>query len=191
VVKPSRGAGCEGVSLARGASQLRRAVALARRVSAASPPLLQRYVPGIPASVSLLADGRRAVPLAVNAQRLRASQRFTYCGGVTPLTHPLAGRAAEAACRTCRAVPGLRGYVGVDVVLTDAGPVVIEINPRLTTAYLGVRRALAGNLAALALQACDGSLPAPPRLKRRARFTVSGRVVTTSLRPPRAASGHA
>ena len=54
---------------------------------------------------------------------------------------------------------GLRGYVGVDLVLTDADAVVIEVNPRLTTAYLGVRAALDENIAALALEACAGRLP--------------------------------
>lgn len=183
VVKPARGAGCQGVSLARSASELPRALARARHVDADGALLLQRYVPGIAASVSLLTDGRRAVPLAVNAQWVRPSRRFTYGGGATPLRHVLARRAAEAACRTCRALPGLRGYVGVDVVLTDSEPVVIELNPRLTTAYLGVRRAVVGNVAALALEACAGSLPVPPPVRRRVRFSMTGRVVATRLGP--------
>ena len=189
VVKPARGAGCQGVCLARSESELRRAVAHARHVDAEGVLLLQRIVPGVAASVSLLADGRRAVPLAVNAQWVRPSRRFTYRGGATPLSHALARRAAEAACRTCRALPGLRGYVGVDVVLADSEPVVIELNPRLTTAYLGVRRAVAGNVAALALEACGGSLPIPPPVRRRVRFTMAGRVVATSLVPPSVAVG--
>lgn len=191
VVKPARGAGCQGVSLARSESELRRALAFARRVDPEGALLLQRYVPGVAASVSLLTDGRRAVPLAVSAQWVRPSRRFTYRGGATPLSHVLARRAAEVACRTCRALPGLRGYVGVDLVLSDSEPVVIELNPRLTTAYLGVRRALAGNVAALALEACDGSLPAPPPVRRRVRFTTAGRVVVTSLAPRSAVPGRA
>ena len=70
----------------------------------------------------------------------------------------------------------------VDVVLSDSEAVVIEINPRLTTAYLGVRRALDENVAALALEACGGLLRAPRPARRRVRFTMAGRIVSARLR---------
>jgi predicted ATP-grasp superfamily ATP-dependent carboligase len=66
-------------------------------------------------------------------------------------------------------------------VLTDSEAVVIEVNPRLTTAYLGVRSAFEANVAALALAACAGTLPAPSPARRRVRFTAAGRIV--SARP--------
>ena len=182
VVKPTRGAGCQGVCLARDERELGRAVDMAGRANGRGPLLLQRYVPGVAASVSLLADGRRAVALTVNAQWMRASRPFAYRGGTTPLDHPLAGRAVEAALRTCRALPGLRGYVGVDVVLTQSEAVVIEVNPRLTTSYLGVRAVLGGNVAALALAACAGALPAPPPARRHVRYTAAGRIVSADPR---------
>jgi predicted ATP-grasp superfamily ATP-dependent carboligase len=177
VVKPARGAGCGGVGLVRDARGLRGALELARRTDPRGPLVIQRYVRGAPASVSLLADGVRAVALAANAQSVRAAKPFAYRGGATPLEHPLAGRALEAALAACRALPGLRGYVGVDLVLTDSDAVVIEVNPRLTTSYLGLRAALEGNLAALSLAACAGKLPPPPPLRRRVRFSAAGRVV--------------
>lgn len=193
VVKPVRGAGSQGVGLARHARELPGALdsaldgALdgAHRANGTGPVgvegnvVMQRYVRGTAASVSLLADGGgRAVVLAVNAQRVSASSGFSYRGGQTPFDHPLAAAAAEAAVRTCGALPGLRGYVGVDLVLTDEGPVVIEVNPRLTTAYLGVRAVLEENVAALALAACDGTLPAQLIARRRVRFTAAGQVVS-------------
>jgi len=178
VVKPGRGAGCQGVRLARNARELRDALDAAHRANSRGSLVMQRYVRGTAASVSLLADGRRAVALTVNAQRVSASSGFCYRGGQTPFDHPLAAAAADAAMRTCVAFPGLRGYVGVDVVLTDAEPVVIEVNPRLTTAYLGVRAVLEENVAALALAACDGILPAQPTTRRRVRFTAAGQVAS-------------
>jgi predicted ATP-grasp superfamily ATP-dependent carboligase len=197
VVKPARGAGCSGVCLARDARELQHAVDVARGVARRGHLLLQRYVPGVATSVSLLADGERAVALAVNAQWVRASQGpqrgrragvpwrpFCYRGGKTPFDHPLARRAVEAALCTCRAIPGLRGYIGVDMVLTESDAVVIEVNPRLTTAYLGVRAALEENVAALALAACAGVLPTPPPAQRRVRFTAAGRIVSTAPYPP-------
>jgi tyramine---L-glutamate ligase len=60
------------------------------------------------------------------------------------------GRAAAAVSqRLLHAVPGLGGFVGVDLVWhSTRGPVIIEINPRLTTAYFGLSARLGRNLAA-------------------------------------------
>jgi predicted ATP-grasp superfamily ATP-dependent carboligase len=176
VVKPAQGAGCCGVRLARTPRELAAALDAADRASGTGRLVMQRYVRGCAASVSLLANGRRAVPLVVNAQRVAASTGFSYRGGVTPFDHPLAAAAAAAASRTCAAIPGLRGYVGVDLVLTETGPVVIEVNPRLTMSYLGVRAVLEENVAAMAIAACRGHLPDVAVVHRRARFSASGMV---------------
>lgn len=189
VVKPTRGAGSQGLRLARDARELRGAVDFARRSTDAGRILLQQYVRGAAASVSLLANGHQAVALTLNAQAIGSSPAFAYRGGQTPFDHPLASRAIAAALDTCRALPGLRGFVGVDLVLTASDAVVIEVNPRLTTAYLGVRAALDENIAALALAACAGDLPLAPRAMRRIRFTASGRVVVVgSARTERGAA---
>ena len=174
VVKPGLGAGCEGVWLVRDAGELRQTLDVGHGATRSGRVLLQRYVPGMAASVSLLADGRRAIALTVNSQCMATCRPFSYQGGRTPLEHPLAQRAAEAAIRACEALPGLRGYVGVDVVLAQSEPVVIEVNPRLTTAYLGVRSVVDENVAAMALDACAGALPDPPPPRRSVHFTAAG-----------------
>ncbi len=177
VVKPTRGAGCQGVSLVHAASDMPQAIETARRASAEAV-LLQRYVDGTAASVSLLADGRRATPLMINAQDVRGPRLFSYEGGSTPFDHPLADEAVDAAVRTCEALPGLRGYVGVDLVLTASEAFVIEVNPRLTTAYLGVRSVLDENVAELAIAACEGHLPGPLYARQSVRFTAAGEVMS-------------
>src|SRR5204863_3758867 len=93
VVKPARGAGCEGISLARNSRDLRRAVSMGRQTSSGGHLVLQKYVRGVAASVSLVADGRRAVAVTTNAQHVSRSRPFIYGGGTTPLDHPLARRA--------------------------------------------------------------------------------------------------
>jgi predicted ATP-grasp superfamily ATP-dependent carboligase len=61
------------------------------------------------------------------------------------------------AAQVARAIPGLRGYVGVDLVWHAVlGPVVIEVNPRLTSAYVGLSAALQRNLAAAVLDLHHG-----------------------------------
>jgi predicted ATP-grasp superfamily ATP-dependent carboligase len=52
------------------------------------------------------------------------------------------------------ALPGLRGFVGIDVVWhPQRGPVVIEVNPRLTVAYAGLAATRGGKLACALLEA--------------------------------------
>ena len=52
--------------------------------------------------------------------------------------------------RVCRMIDGLRGYVGFDLIVPQDShrPVqLVEINPRLTTSYIGYRQLTADNLA--------------------------------------------
>jgi predicted ATP-grasp superfamily ATP-dependent carboligase len=57
-------------------------------------------------------------------------------------------------------LPGLQGYVGVDLVLTNQEAWLMEINPRLTTTYIGLRQVIQLNLAQAMWQACfEARLP--------------------------------
>ena len=124
---------------------------------------MQRYVEGIAASVSLLVAGERSTVLSLNKQRVRAGIPFAYDGGVAAVDHPRRREACELAQRAVALVPGLRGYVGVDVVLGEDRTWLIEINPRPTTSYVGLRRVIDLNMAAAIWRACtEGVLPAAP-----------------------------
>jgi predicted ATP-grasp superfamily ATP-dependent carboligase len=99
--------------------------------------------------------------LAPAAQRLSTDGRFRYLGGELPLSPELAECARRLAARALDSIDGLRGYVGVDVVLGDtaAGDVAIEVNPRLTTSYIGLRVLARTNLAAAMLALAEGREP--------------------------------
>ena len=116
---------------------------------------------GSAASVSLLVAGGRSTVLSLNEQRVRAGIPFAYDGGVASWPHPRRAEACELAQRAVALVPGLQGYVGVDLVLGEETCWLIEINPRVTTSYVGLRRVVDLNMAAAIWRACrDGSLPA-------------------------------
>ena len=107
-------------------------------------------IEGDAASVSLLATGRSAIPVSLNLQDVKletAKACSSYRGGVVPFDHPMGAEAFEAAKKIVEAVPGLRGYIGMDFVLTGEEAVVLEVNPRLTTSYVGLRRVVNFNLA--------------------------------------------
>jgi len=115
---------------------------------------------GTHASVSLLSNGQEALPLTLNAQEIHGSKRLCYRGGRVPLTHRLTARAFENARAVLSAAPGLRGYFGVDLVLTEEEAWVVEVNPRLTTSYVGLRDVVRMNLAEAILKAISqGTLP--------------------------------
>lgn len=183
VLKPRDGAGAVGLRLVQDPARLDGCWAAASAESAAGV-LAQRYVRGHHASVSLVCAEGEPSALSLNGQTIEEGESFEYQGGVVPLEHPAPARALDVAVRAARAIPGLRGYVGVDLVLGDE-PVLMEINPRLTTAYVGLRAAVDQNLAGLLVAAAEGRRVAPPPLVRRIRFTAAGDVASAPLAPGR------
>jgi predicted ATP-grasp superfamily ATP-dependent carboligase len=158
VVKPVDGVGCEGVGLASDSASLN--LALDLMSPRPQDVLLQQYLPGTHASVSLLVSAAGVLPLSLNEQMINPGIPFQYEGGVIPLEHHQRHLAMAYACRAASLVPGLRGYVGVDVVLTENQCYVIEINPRLTTSYAGLRQVISINLAEAIWRACiENKLP--------------------------------
>jgi predicted ATP-grasp superfamily ATP-dependent carboligase len=164
VCKPRHGAGSQATFLVRTPEELAACPSRARADGWEGELLLQPFVPGSPASVAFLLGPRQEIALAPALQQLSTDGRFRYLGGTVPLAPPLAGRAVRLAGQAVRAVPGLRGYVGVDLVLGEpedgSADRVIEINPRLTTSYVGLRALATTNLAETLLRVADGE-PAP------------------------------
>ncbi|MEM3546113.1 MAG: ATP-grasp domain-containing protein [Candidatus Bathyarchaeia archaeon] len=140
IVKPRTGAGCEGLKLFKSFGELKRFLSKEKREL-----LIQEFIRGIPASVSLLTNGLKVTPISLNRQFISIS-RCMYLGGYTPVHHRLLKEALEVATNAVEAFKGLRGYIGVDVVLSKDGVYIIEINPRLTVSYVGLSRSLSVNL---------------------------------------------
>ncbi|MFN3476225.1 MAG: ATP-grasp domain-containing protein [Candidatus Methylomirabilales bacterium] len=171
VVKPIDGVGCQGVFVVRKEEEVQPAISALKRETTWDRFLLQRYIEGVHASVSLIGNGQEALPLTLNAQEIRGRKRLRYRGGLTPLQHRLQPKAFENVQGIPSAIKGLKGYFGVDVVLAEDEAFVIEVNPRLTTSYVGVRKVVKLNLASAILNASQGSLPEEVPLTGRARFS--------------------
>jgi predicted ATP-grasp superfamily ATP-dependent carboligase len=151
VLKPNDGAGSVGIRRLHGPD--------------ANPPdsgacwRLERECPGQPVSVALLSGPSATKMLPPCAQRLSQDGRFLYQGGHLPLPQPLSQRASLLAQQVIQTMPTTCGYWGIDLVLGQDGShtdVVVEINPRLTTSYLGLRRAARINLAEAMLAVAEG-----------------------------------
>ena len=87
-------------------------------------------------------------------------------------------------------MPGLLGYVGVDVVLgNDGRDWAIEINPRLTTSYVGLRALARFNLAQTMLAVVrEQPLPEMTWHDHRIEFTPDGQLSAAAPTRPGAAS---
>jgi predicted ATP-grasp superfamily ATP-dependent carboligase len=147
ICKPRYGAGSQSTFLVTDQQHLTGCLIQARLEAESVEMILQRFVPGLAASVAFLLGPTGSVALPAAEQHLSGDGRFRYQGGRVPLHPGLTVRAQRLAGPALATVPGLRGYVGVDVVLGENEDQVIEINPRLTTSYVGLRLLARSNLA--------------------------------------------
>jgi predicted ATP-grasp superfamily ATP-dependent carboligase len=179
VWKPRDGAGSVATFRLDSAADVARARATRSAEGHTGAMILQEFVAGRAASVAFLCGPAGNVPLAPCVQSLSDDGRFKYRGGELPIPDELARRAVALAQRALDCVPGLLGYVGVDLVLgeTSEGDRAIEINPRLTTSYVGLRALADFNMAEAMFAAAEGSpLPSIRWKPGRVRFAPDGTV---------------
>jgi len=125
------------------------------------PFIMQEFVPGVPASVSCIANGRNAQAVAVNEQILHgegASTAFGFCGSVTPFSHPL-GRRMISTAELVAGGSGCTGSVGIDFVVDADDFRTIEINPRFQGTVDTIEMATGCSLFQYHVDACSGILP--------------------------------
>jgi predicted ATP-grasp superfamily ATP-dependent carboligase len=143
IFKPSNGVSCCGLSVVRNEEQVAGAVDKIKRESSNKHFLVQELIKGAAASVSLVSTGNDAVPISLNRQDVMIETPEAcsgYSGGSVPFANPLRAEAFKVAEKIVKSFPDFRGYLGVDFVLTKDEAVAIEVNPRLTTSYVGLRR---------------------------------------------------
>jgi len=177
VLKPADGAGSIGLQLLSGPESDYDADVLGASAR------LETCCRGTPASVAVLCGPSGHQPLPPCSQRLSDDGRFWYLGGSSPIEPALANRAQRLALAALACFPATRGYVGVDLILGAAddgsGDMVVEVNPRLTTSYVGLRRLLQTNLAAAMMEAAAGRSFELRWARERVEFTAEGRIGLT------------
>ena len=150
VTKPDDGAGCEETRLLPDWKA-------AREFLAARPNGLvaQPWIEGEQVSLSLICADGVARLLSCNRQQIGFGDGQVRLDGIQVNAASDDGSLAELGDRIAAAIPDLWGYVGVDLVLTGDGPMVLEINPRLTTSYCGLGPALGINTASIVMGLLD------------------------------------
>lgn len=153
VIKPVDGVGGNDTYQICDAGDFRR---ISERLRSTGKYLVQPHLYGEKTSLSCLFKDGRAWLLSVNLQA------FDIVNGQYRLA------AIQVNCRTdlspyrnlaasiAKAIPGLWGYAGIDLIETPECVMVLEINPRLTSSFVGLNAALGINAAALVLQLLHG-----------------------------------
>jgi predicted ATP-grasp superfamily ATP-dependent carboligase len=150
VFKPMDGVNCGGLSIVKENAQIEAAVAKIKAESSGKHFIVQEFISGEAASVSVLCTGGKALAISLNKQNVKVAAPeavSSYEGGIVPMNHPLGQEAYRMSEMVVESFPGLKGYLGVDLVLANDKPFVVDVNPRLTTSYAGLCRAANFNIA--------------------------------------------
>ena len=151
VAKPEDGAGCEGIRIFDSLEDLKSWIAQEERYL---HYLAQPYQAGEAASFSMLCRNGKAWLLSCNQQHIVNDGSQFKLSGVTVNGMSAYWQKFETIARKiARMLPDALGYIGVDLIVDTANNkiYVLEINPRLTTSYLGLHDALNYNPAKLIL----------------------------------------
>ena len=147
VAKPIDGAGCADTTIFDDVSQLD-----IWMQSRKETHIIQPLQAGIAASFSMLCKEGKAYLLACNHQKITMQAgQIRYEGSVLNALAQYQESFDLIAQSIAQAIPGLSGYVGVDLLVDGDDMYVVEINPRLTTSYVALHQACGVNPAGMLL----------------------------------------
>jgi tyramine---L-glutamate ligase len=179
LVKPNDGAGCEETFVLKNTQAVTDWFAVdSQRLTT---HIIQPYLQGIPASISLLGLKESAEVLSCNLQSITLQNgQLCYKGGVVNGAAEYWDQLSRLANQIKAVMPDLMGYFGVDVLLdieNQPSFTIIEINPRLTTSYAHLHEAMGCNPAKLVMDAMLGKSVDISIIKRkRVAFDVEHKV---------------
>ena len=162
IIKPVIGVDCEDIVVIEKIEDL--TLDLDKIFVPGSRVLVQEFIEGEDISVSLISDGKKAIPLSLNKQFVELKDdKGTYVGGKLPYENKYKDEAFEIAVKAVEAIDGLKGFVGVDLLINadekDIYSVyLLEINSRFTTPYVGLSEISNINIGKTIVNLLDGDI---------------------------------
>lgn len=126
--------------------------------------IVQEYIEGEDVSVSLLSDGKKAVPLSLNKQDILIKNNCgRYLGGQVLFNSEFKEELFKIAVDACESIEGIKGFVGVDLILnnndsSNENIYLLEINSRFTTPYVGLQKVANYNIGQSIIDLLDGKI---------------------------------
>jgi predicted ATP-grasp superfamily ATP-dependent carboligase len=184
IVKPNDGAGSLGVRLLAENEPLELEGLRLADGKREREIRIEEYILGPSFSVSMLGCNDGFVVLEPCCQSISQDGQFRYKGGSLPVPSlAIRDQLRDTAGQVARVLPRWHGFLGIDVIFGDDGPWVIEVNPRLTTSYVGLRNCFHQNLAKIVLDSKHGPPASLSAEKLQLQFDPCGRVDVSPERP--------
>ncbi|WP_296804539.1 ATP-grasp domain-containing protein [uncultured Methanobrevibacter sp.] len=162
IIKPLIGVDCEDIVIIENIEDL--TLDLDKIFKPGSRVIVQEYIEGTDISVSLICDGKKAIPVSLNRQFVELkNDKGIYVGGKLPFDSKYNEEAFEIAKKAVESVEGLKGFVGVDLLINadekDVYSVyLLEINSRFTTPYVGLNEIADFNIGKTIVDLIDGNV---------------------------------
>jgi predicted ATP-grasp superfamily ATP-dependent carboligase len=118
--------------------------------------IIQPHLQGDKTSLSCIFKQGQGWLICVNLQHFELIKSQYQLTGIEINHHADPGQFQHVIDQIAVALPELWGYVGIDLIETSEHTLVLEINPRLTTSFVGLYDALGINIAEAVLQLVHG-----------------------------------
>jgi len=166
VAKPEDGAGCDGIKVF---DDLQKLMTWLKQGDRYLNYIIQPYQQGIAASLSMLCRAGKGWLLSCNKQHISLNSDMFNLTGITVNGMQAYWQRFETLARKiAKMLPDAAGYIGVDVIVdVESDKIyVVEINPRLTSSYVGLREAIGHNPVKIILESIKDSKFTMPVLQR-------------------------
>ena len=156
VIKPKDGVGCLNSNLITNKNEF---IQINKQIEDKYNYVIQPYIEGDSLSLSCLFKDGKSWLLCCNRQQVSIKQGqfgLRACEVNIPIKdlevyQYLINKIADS-------ITGLWGYVGIDIIQPkQESPIILEINPRLTTSFVGIHQALGFNVAKAVIEMIDAT----------------------------------
>ena len=130
LIKDRYGAGCSHIEITKN---------IKTSESIKADKVIQPYIDGDDYSVSIYFTKNNFYILTINKQILEyKNNRARLSSIIVNVKHPAYLKIIRLVSRVKDSLPGLYGFAGIDIITKGSDIFIIEINPRLTTSFIGI-----------------------------------------------------
>ena len=148
ILKPEDSVGAESIYLIKNKGEFEKFVnENIQYLNGSRDYILQKYVSGTDLSASIINQENRLTVLSINSQKIKLIEnKINYLGGMTPADDSEHIKKEFIKLMENLDLTKFKGYFGIDFIrMIDGKIYLIEINPRLTTSYIGIRNVAKAN----------------------------------------------
>ena len=146
IIKDRYGTGCSHIRITKSSKELKKIK---------TNQIIQEYISGEDYSASVFFTNDNFYLLTINQQFIKVNNKnqIFLSGIMVNIKHELYIVIISLISKIKSILPGLQGFVGIDFLISKKEIFIVEINPRLTTSFVGVYETLGVNIIDLIINA--------------------------------------